>query len=248
MARTEIQGDQVQDESLTGIDILNDSVKPIDVSQPVNSINSNYTITTDDYTIVANSGTSEINLPDATTLVNGRTFNLVNRSGSTIAVKDNAGATLANLINNDSSQFTLETNLIAAGTWLATVVTDAATGITSYVISSNTTFTTSSTTDVLVTGFTVTPVSGRYSVFMSADVEINANNAIAGYVIYDGGVAVENTRRQTQGVSSNYVTSFTTIGEVIVNGSQVIDTRVNISTSSLDVNNRSLVLIRLGGA
>lgn len=222
----------------------------VPIIELTSTLNGNHNIALNDSNIhvVLGSATGyTVTLPDATALFTGRKFSVVNRSSESIEVKDNSGNSLAVLISDDTSDFTCETNLTAAGTWLATIVTSAATGITSYVVASNTTFSTTSAADILVTGFLITPAPGRYALFISGDATIVGNNRLAQYVAYVAGSAVENTRRQVQGVGSNYNISLATIGEVSVNGLQQVDVRVNITANALEVNARSLILIRLGG-
>ena len=126
------------------------------------------------------------------------------------------------------------------------ITNTVATGLLSYVLTSDITFSTDSASDVLITGFTVTPDSGRYAVYYSSDIVISQNNRIAQNVIYVDGAAVSNTRRRVQGISANFAANQQTVGQVIVSGSQVVDVRVNVSAGALDVNQRSLVLLRLG--
>ena len=215
------------------------------------SASGNYNVSTfgSNLHVVSGSATNySVTLPDATLMFIGRVFEIVNSSSQTIQVKDNSGTVLANLISGDSGKFTLETKPNAAGTWLSVVITSAATGITSYVITSNTQFNTTSPTDALIAGFTVTPVNGRYATFFSSDLQIVSNNAVAEFVNFVDGSAVSNTRRKVQGVSSNFVSQSSFIGQINVNGAQAVDVRVNITSNTLRVNERSLVLIRLGQA
>ena len=123
------------------------------------------TVSSNSVQIVTGTATGyKIDLPDATTLFNGRTFKVTNNSDESILVRDDAGTTLATLIAGDSASFLLEDNLTAAGSWLTTINTSAATGITSYVVETATAFNTNSSSDVIITGFTITPVTGRYAV------------------------------------------------------------------------------------
>lgn len=80
----------------------------------------------------------------------------------------------------------------------------------------------------------------------SAETTIVGNNRVGQYVTYADGVAVENTRRVIQGVGSNFNTTMVTTGEVSVDGSQAVDVRCAVDANSLEVEQRSLVLIRLG--
>ena len=213
------------------------------------TVNGTDVLTVDSVTvhIIEGSATGyKIDLPDATTLFNGRTFKAINNSSESITIRDDAGTVLATLIAGDSASVLLEDNGTAAGSWLTTVNTSAATGITSVVVETATPFVTNSSTDVVITGFTTTPVTGRYGVWFSSDIDISQNNRLATCTIYSGGTQVTDTLRTVQGVGSNYNASFQTIGEVTVDGSEAVDVRVTISNGNLTINGRTLLLIRLG--
>lgn len=121
-----------------------------------------------------------------------------------------------------------------------------ASGILNYDIVSSSVFTTTSSTDVDIPSYTVTPQSGTYAVFHSANITQSTNNSIADCTIYKGGVAVSDSNRKTQGSSSNWrgIQSSTSITNF--NGSQACNIRVSISSGTLTINGRSLLLIRLG--
>lgn len=229
------------------VELRNETVLSIDAL--TSTLNGNHTILVDDSKIHTINGTAtgySITLPDATALFVGRRFEVVNESPEEVELKDNDGTVLLTLIPGDSVTATLETNIAAAGDWLLNTITSAATGITSSTLTSNTNFSTTSATDTIITGFTITPSTGRYAVFFSADSVISQNNRLAEYVVFVDGVAVENTRRIVQGLGSNYEAAQNTVGEINVNGSQTVDVRVNVTSGTLDINQRSLVLIRLG--
>lgn len=228
---------EVQQNNVSSLDIL------------TTSNNGNYQISENNSYVhdVQGSATGySVTLPNAQNIFLGKRIEISNNSSNTIQVKDFQGAVLANLVSGDLAVFTLETQDTTAGTWILSVVSGSATGIISYVVTSNTAFSTSSITDIVITNFSTTPVSGRYSLYFSSDLQITANNAIFESVAYVDGAEVSNTRRSVQGVSSNFVAQAQSIGEVSVNGSQVVDIRVNISTNSVSVNQRSLILVRLG--
>jgi len=75
--RTGIDGDQVQDETLTGDDILDGSVLQKDISKPVRSVTANTTITDTDYLLLvdASAGSINVTMPDAS-LFSGREFKI----------------------------------------------------------------------------------------------------------------------------------------------------------------------------
>jgi len=221
---------------------------PVDTST---TLNGTLTLDVSSNTLNIIDGTAtgySVQLPDATTINHGSSYIIANASSESISLKDGAGTILLTLNQDDVVEAILEADGAPAGSWLTLVTSGSATGITSYVVESNTSFLTSSTTDVLITGFTTTPISGRYAVFYSSDIIISQNNKISQSVVFVDGVANENTRRDVQGVGSNFVASQQSIGEVTVNGSQAVDIRVNINSGSLTVKQRSLILIRLGSS
>jgi len=213
------------------------------------TLNGTYNLLKDSFSLIDVHGTAtgfSIELPDAMTLVEGRIYEIINDSSEAITIKDYAGTSLVVLNSFDQARFVLEHNVAAAGTWVYSVSSTTATGISSETLEESTLFATGSSTDVLITGFTLTPISGRYAVWFSSDIDITQNNRLGQCVLYKAGVAVEDTRRTAQGVSSNFNTSFQTIGVITVNGAETIDVRVNISNGTLSVRGRTLVLIRLG--
>lgn len=187
-----------------------------------------------------------VRLPNATTLQVGQVFQIFNKSSQNVTVRDSTTASLFVLNAFDFSTVRLEANATAAGSWIINITSSAATGILSYFVTSGTTFSTSSSSDTIITGFSVTPGSGVYALFLSADINIGSNNRIADCVAYVGGTANENTRRKLQGAGNNYRGTITSIGQVTVNGAQSVDIRVNISSGSVDIRQRSLILIRVG--
>ncbi len=187
-----------------------------------------------------------VEMPDASANIIGAKYEIVNESTESITVKDADSTTLFTLNQESFAFMTLQSNGSSAGSWLFTILSSTATGITSFVTTSDTLFSTSSTTDDIITSFSVTPESGRYSLFYSAEVTISNNNRKAECVAYVDGSAIENTRRKLQGVGATFEASQQTIGEISVDGTEDVDIRVNIDEGSLDVTNRSLVLIRLG--
>lgn len=187
-----------------------------------------------------------VTLPDATLLPNGVAYEVYNSSSQPIVIRSYGGSILVTLNSDSLGTFKLEDSPNAAGSWIFTITSTTADGILSYVVTSGTLFITSSITDDLITGFSVQPASGRYSAFLSADIDISANNRIADGVFYADGVAIENTRRKVQGVSSNFQASMQSIGEITVDGTEVVDVRVAISSGTLTISQRSFILIRLG--
>jgi hypothetical protein len=187
-----------------------------------------------------------IELPDATTLFNGAQYIIANQSTATVFIKDSTGTQLIELLADSVSTIYLQSNNTVAGIWIGTVVSGFATGIISYNITSSVPFTTNSSSDVLITGFSITPLAGKYAAWYSSDIEIQQNNRLARCTIYKANSAIADSTRVVQGMSNNFVSAHQTLTTTSVNGSQALDVRVRVSGGNLTTNERSLLLIRLG--
>lgn len=191
-----------------------------------------------------------VKLPDATGLFLGRHFQIVNGvdddSFEEITIEDFDGNILATLLPSEGLVAVLEDNGFSAGHWIVEKKDLNATGILNYNISSSVLFSTDNVVDTLITGMAITPISGKYAVWFSSDINIESNNDVVECVVYTDGVAKEDTRRKVQGVSSNFKSSFYTVGTVDVDGTQAVDVRVKSATKTVDVSGRTLILIRLG--
>ena len=199
--------------------------------------------------IVSGSATGySIKLPDATTQFKGVKYEVANQSSQPISIKDFNGGSLATLNPADVLIATLQSNSTAAGVWVLLSISSIASGVQAFNVTASSEFSTDSVTDILLTGLSITPSSGTWGVWFSANIVITANNRIAECTVYKDGVAVEDTRRDVQGVGSNYKSNFQTLGIISVNGSQALDIRVNITAGSLNITGRSFLIIRLGAA
>lgn len=187
-----------------------------------------------------------LRLPDATTLFNGQNYIIANNSTATVSVVNFGNISEFELLADSIAVLYLRSNSTSTGIWEGFVVSGFATGILSYRLVSSTNFVTSSAADTLITGFSVTPVSGEYACWYSSDITITTNNRFAQCIFYRNGLAVETTRRTNQGTSSNFRANQQTLGVISVNGTQPIDVRVNISGGNLTVGQRTFLLIRLG--
>lgn len=116
-------------------------------------------------------------------------------------------------------------------------------------VESSTAFTTTSTTDVVITGLTTTPAAGTYLVMVSMEWVKTAGGSpqTSTASLYLAGSPIANTpRSQTYTANAQFQNcKLQTI--VAVNGSQAIDVRVNITGgTTLSVNERSLIVLRVG--
>lgn len=186
-------------------------------------------------------------LPNATTLFIGWKFQFANQSTQSVSIKDNVGTVLTVIPSLASADFTLQLNPSAAGTWVYTAnFTGVASGILNYNITTTTTFTTTSGSDVVVTGFTVTPQAGTYAVWLNGEIQDSNATAQMSFSIYKGGVVITDSIRDIQSYGASKAGMMNTMTITSVNGSQAVDLRVKTSAGTLSVLQRSLLLIRLG--
>lgn len=193
-------------------------------------------------------------LPNATTLVSdgGTTtmwhYIVVNNSSQPIDVKNNSGTTLFSVGQKSFLYTYLKDNSSTNGEWLSwqVLMSSVASGVISYNISSAVNFTTSSTTDVAITGFSVIPQAGTYAAWFNSDATCTQNNSVISHSFYKDNTVISDSIRRTQSVSSNFIFQQTTMTIAQFNGSQECSIRVKTSQGSLTVRGRSILLIRLG--
>lgn len=127
-----------------------------------------------------------------------------------------------------------------------TLASSQAAGLKNYNIISSTTFSTWSTTDVLVTGMTITPSSGTYAVIVSASMQSSGASSLISGSLYKAGSIIADSSRPFRVPGSNTACVYSTLTVSTFNGSQACDLRVNTSSATMTVNQRSMLLIRLG--
>jgi hypothetical protein len=194
-------------------------------------------------------GTSfNVVLPDATTLQNGTVYKFYNRSSQTISIRRPDNSLLSTVGSESFVEITLQDNSTVNGLYATlSLEVGQASGIVNFTNESSTDFVTTSLTDVLITGMTITPVSGRYLALYDSS-NTNTNNNSLNYIsLYRDSVQITGTERVARSTASNFVFLLTTQGVVDLNGTQIISARVRTTTGTLTVGARSLVLIRLGG-
>lgn len=187
-------------------------------------------------------------LPDATTLVNGHLFEIQNTSSQTVALKTFGGATLFTISQTSVAFIRLQLNGTAAGTWIfyQIFLSSLASGILNYELSSSTLFTTTSTTDTLITGFSITPEAGTYATFVNMSMSASQASRIVGSSLYRAGVIIADSVREQSSSATNQKFIVSLLSIDAFNGSQSCDVRVRISASTLSVFDRTILMIRLG--
>lgn len=123
-------------------------------------------------------------------------------------------------------------------------------GLTASEVVFSTNLTTTSTTDVLMTGITTTPVAGTYIVWFSNWLTHSNGNAIITQTMYVGGVAKADSIRASipfVGALSAVTQDITAAmqGVITVNGSQAVEIRWKTSTGTGTAHNGNLTLLRI---
>jgi len=185
-------------------------------------------------------------LPDATTLFNGQSYIISNESTATLHIKDFTSNDLFEVLADSIAVIFLQNNGTSSGLWVGYVVSGFATGILSYNVTSSILFTTTSLTDTLITGFTVTPVAGRYAIWFNARMQSSSASATNNWVIYKNGLIIADSDRGARFGASSTDFGCSTQTVASVNGSEAIDIRVRRTNGTLSVYDRSVTLIRLG--
>jgi len=189
----------------------------------------------------------KIRLPDATTLFNGAKYEIVNKSTALVIIEDHLGNLRSEAIADSVASLILQNNSTSAGIWIETVVSGFATGIVSYNNNSDVPFSTTSASPVLITGFSVLPIAGKFAVWANLNATQTQNNATAFFEIYRGGILIGDTTRQFTTVTGSGSTQTVPLQTIVqVNGLQEIDVRIYRNSGTLTIDRRSLLLIRLG--
>jgi hypothetical protein len=212
------------------------------------SANTTTTLTTASASIQIITGSTAgqiIRMPDATTLTVGAEYEIRNSSTKTLAVQDNAGGVLDTTPAVTGTTYLILTgNGTAAGTWYARTRFEPYANE----VSATAGMSIASTTNVLITGMTITPPAGTYRVHFDAAVTATNANSTLGFAIYAGGTI--NTNSNKSFTYSNAGTPgspyFGTTGTVTVDGTQAIEIRGRRSAGTTTVQVRTMHILRVG--
>jgi hypothetical protein len=191
----------------------------------------------------------KVQLPNATTLTNGWKFEIFNNSSASLTITYNDTTTYAAILPSSFLVLTLESNTTSNGSWLrwSVYTGGTASGILHYDVSSSTPFTLSTgTADTPITGMTVTPAQGEYSIWYQGSIEITGNNTSVRTTLYKTGVLVSESLRTIRSSVSTFYTTHITSGIVTFNGTDTLEVRVARTANSLTILSRSALMIRLG--
>lgn len=225
-------------------------------------------VTTPAYTVATTNGTLNLNntdatvhfitgsasnfsviMPNATTLAKGTNFEIYNRTASAIVIKYLSGVVLGVLDAESVSSLILQDNTTSDGVYSPfTVEIAQASGILNYNLQAQAAFVTTSTTDTNITNFSITPASGEYFISFNSSNTSSLNNAECTCSLYKGAVQILGTERTARSTASNFILQLSTQGVASFNGIETLNVAVRLTTGTLTVNNRSVVMLRLGGA
>lgn len=187
-----------------------------------------------------------VQLPDATTCIPGQRYDLFNETNQSYSVKDAAGNLLTSPTQTSTTYVTLQSNATSAGVWIVwQIFNGSAGGLISYQIVSSTPFTTTSATPVVITGLSISPIPGQYAVWVSASWQSTIASNTQDVFIYNNGVVAADSSRNYQSGGSSKPSSMYTQSIIQVTGGAV-DVRVDTSAATLTVNQRSMIMVRLG--
>jgi hypothetical protein len=187
-------------------------------------------------------------LPSSLTMAQGQYFEIYNTTTSPVTIKKSSGSTLTTLNSNSVIKITAQTTDAIDGNWLTwSLEVQVASGITNYTTASTTPFATTSATDVQITGFTLTPMAGTYAIWFNSSNSSVVNNSMNYISLYKDGIQVTGTERVVQSVASNFTFQMSAQGTATFNGAEQLRVYVRVSSGTLTINARSLIMIRLGG-
>jgi hypothetical protein len=115
----------------------------------------------------------------------------------------------------------------------------------SYSVDGSTTITTTSLTDVLMTGMTLTPPAGTYLVSFTGDLSHNANGGTIATSIYYNGSKIAASQRDYARGSQPATTSFHSVTRITVNGSSAIEGRWRTNSATASNYHRTLFVLRV---
>lgn len=214
------------------------------------SVGGTLTLTSADTTLQFITGTAtgySIVLPNATTLTIGQHYKIDNLSSNPVTVKDGSGATLFILGQSSIGDLTLQLNGTSAGSWVWwQTSTNVASGIIVYNITSNTAFSSSASVDTLITGMSVVPAAGTYSIWYNAENSGTGSGQQLDVTIYNGASPITDSVRSNLSTAGTHIFQSSTQTTSQFDGVAACSIKVNANGNSMTVGARSLLMIRTG--
>jgi hypothetical protein len=188
-----------------------------------------------------------VTLPNATSLTAGLTYDIYNVSSEPVVVRYNDTTTLLTVNANATAKVVLQVAGTQNGTWsIWSLETGKASGIKNSTLTSNTLFQTTSLTDVIITGFTVTPEAGQYAIIFDSSFSNTTNNSENIVSLYKNTTQLTNTERTVKATGSDYTAILTTQAVENFNGTDTLSVYVRVTGGTISITERSIIAIRLG--
>lgn len=186
-------------------------------------------------------------LPNATTLSVGTNFEIYNRSTNAVSVRYFDGSLLGVTAPESVSSLVLQDGSTQKGVFSPfTVEIAQAAGITNYNSTSTSPFSTSSTTDAVITDFVVTPQAGTYAIFFNASNTSTNQNSLNYITLYKGNTPIAGTERVAKAVGNNFEFQLSSLGIATFTGAEELRVYVRVTSGTITVNARTGVALRLG--
>lgn len=194
-----------------------------------------------------------VNMGNATNRLNGWRYELINTSTTPIAISYNDSSAFFTLNPQATAHIMLTDNTSSNGVWYYTLNTQVPVQYAS--TTSTSAISTSSSTFSNVTGLDITPQAGTYIVFFHTGIENTTANGEGEYAIAIDTTNVTDSVRPIQilttilGLITLTVNAIAagvaTATLVTVNGSQVIRPRYRAVSGTIQISNRSLILLKV---
>lgn len=208
------------------------------------------TLTSTDVNLQILTGTAvgySVQLPSATTLTLTAYYQIINTTTQSVAINDGSGSLLFNLIPNAIGNLFLQLNGTTAGTWIRQQIeSNTFAGNLTYNVISGTNFSSSANVDTLITGMTVTPSAGTYSIWYNAQNTGTGAGQQLDCTIYNGAAAITDSTRSNLSTSGTHIFQNSTQTSSQFNGTNTCTIKINPNGNNMTVGQRSMLLIRTG--
>ena len=200
------------------------------------------------------STTRTLTVPDAnTTLVGtGTTDTFTNKTitGETNTVEASQLATSGTAVTiSGAAPPSIGQVLKATSATTATWQNEDSATITNSIVSATADTSTTSTTYTLMNSMTTTPASGTYLVSFSSSGNSSSTGSNVNYALFNNGTIIQHTERNFNygggGHTNGYDAALHTQAVTTVNGSQAIEVQYKTSSGTMNIHERSMILLKL---
>lgn len=186
-------------------------------------------------------------MPSALVLSLSAEYLIANTSSQTVTVEDGGGNVLFVLGQGSIGTLILQAKGSAAGTWIwYQTQTNTSNGIIVYNITSTTAFANSGSAFVLITGMSVVPQAGTYSIWFNSSIAGSGSGQAMDCELFNGATGITDSVREAASPAGGHVAILATQTTAQFNGTNACAVYINPNGNSMTVNQRSLLMIRTG--